>query len=94
MQQMRMSMLQVAQGFTRSFEFLARAMVNNPGQPTYQYNPYPLNDVPDQGMYGPDGTVHPTSYSKPNTLYQEQAFRYGASQTGRDNNGNRQFHSF
>jgi len=40
MQQMSMSMLQVAQGFTQSIEVLARAMVNQPSQPQYQYPPY------------------------------------------------------
>ena len=39
MQQMSMSMLQVAQGFTQSIEVLARAMVNKPSQPQYQYPP-------------------------------------------------------
>ena len=44
MQQMSMSMLQVAQGFTRSFDVLARVMANNPGQ-QYQYPPYQPNDM-------------------------------------------------
>ena len=94
MQQMSLSMLQVAQGFTRSFEFLARTMMNSHGQPPYQYHPYPSNDVPDQvSMYGPDGPVHPTGYTQPNTSFQEQAYTYESSQSGMDNNGNRHFHS-
>lgn len=36
MQQMSISMLQIAQGFTYSFEILVRAMVNNPDQLLYQ----------------------------------------------------------
>ena len=88
MQQMSMSMLQVAQGFTRSFEFLARAMVNNPDQPPYEYRPYhQSNDIPG---YGP---VHPTGYTQPNISYQEQAYTYESSQNGMDNNGNKHFHS-
>ena len=44
MQHTSMSMLQVAQGFTRSFDVLASVMANNPGQ-QYQYPPYQPNDM-------------------------------------------------
>ena len=44
MQHTSMSMLQGAQGFTQSFDVLARVMANNPGQ-QYQYPPYQPNDI-------------------------------------------------
>ena len=91
MQQMSMSMLQVAQRFTHSIEVLARAMVNKPSQPQYQYPPYLPADMSTQvRMQGP---VHTTGYTQINTPYQEQAYRYEDSQTGMDNTSNQQFHS-
>ena len=69
MQQMSMSMLQVAQGFTQSIEVLVRAMVNKPSQPQYQYPPYLPTDMSAQvRMHGP---VHPTDYTQINTSYQK-----------------------
>ena len=93
MQQMSMSMLQVAQGFTHSIEVLARAMVNKPSQPQYQHPLYLPTDMSAQErMHGP---VHPTGYSQINTSYQEQVYRYDHedSETGMDNTSNQQFHS-
>lgn len=70
-------MQQIAHGFTQSFPFLARAMVNNPGQPPYQYAHYPPADMSDQvGMHGP---VHPTGYTQVNPSYLEQGYRYESS---------------
>jgi len=91
MQQMSMSMLQVAQGFTQLIEVLARAMVNKPNQPQYQYLPYLPADMSAQvRMHGP---VLPTGYTQVKTSHQEQAYRYEDSQTGMDNISNQQFHS-
>jgi len=93
MQQMSMLMLQVAQGFTQSIEVLARAMVNKPSQPKYQYPSYLPADMSAQvRMHGP---VLPTGYTQVNTSHghQEQAYRYEDSQTGMDNISNQQFHS-
>ena len=71
MQQMSLSMLQVAQGFTRSFEFLARTMINNHGQPPYQYHSYRPNDVlikkvcmVQMAEYIPQATLSLTHHSK------------------------------
>ena len=65
MQQMSMSMLQIAQGFTQSIEVLARAMVNKPSQPQYQYPPYIPADmsaqVRMQGQLTPGLTHHTKS---------------------------------
>ena len=72
MQQMSMSMQQIAQGFTQSFQFLT--MVNNPGQPPYQYAHYPPADMSHQvGMHG---QVHPIGYNQVNPSYQQQGYRY------------------
>ena len=61
MQQISMSMLQVAEGFTQSIEVLARAMVNKPSQPQYQHPPYLPTDKSAQVRM--HGLVYPTGYS-------------------------------
>lgn len=67
-------MLQVALGFIQSIEVLARAMVNKPSQPQYQYPPcLPVDMLAQVRMHGP---VPPTGYTQINTSYQEQAYRY------------------
>lgn len=49
-------------------------MVNKPSQPQYQYLPYLPADMSDEvRMHGP---VNPTGYTRINTSYQEQAYRY------------------
>jgi len=62
MQQMSMSMLQVAQGFTQSIEVLARAIVNKPSQPQYQYPPYLPADMSAQVTVRMQCPVHATGY--------------------------------
>ena len=75
-----MSMLQVAMGFSHLIEVLARAMVNEPSQPQYQYPCYLPADMSAQlRMHDP---IHPTGYNQINTSYQEQAYGYEDSQTG------------
>ena len=88
-----MSMLQVAQGFTQSIEVLARAIVNKPSQPQYQYPPYLPADMSAQVTVRMQCPVHATGYTQINTAYQEQAYRYEDSQTGMDKTSNQQFHS-
>ena len=92
-QQMNMSILQVAQGFTQSIEVLAGAIVNKAIQPQFQYRPYSrrICQIKKECMAH---AVHPTGYTQINPSYQEQVYRYEYSQPGMDNSKNKQFNFF